>query len=40
MKLVISTILFPLIILITLVIIFIAAHEAFWNNTTGETETE
>lgn len=39
-KLIISTAMFPLIIIITLFIIFIAAHEAFWSSLSKPTETE
>jgi len=39
-KLIISTFVFPFMILILIFITFIAAHEAFWKSLSRPTETE
>lgn len=39
-KLIISTFLFPIMIILLIFITFIAAHEAFWNSISAETKTE
>ena len=40
LKLIVSTIFFPIVIFITFFITFIAAHEAIWKSIEGKTETE
>ena len=40
LKLVISTLVFPIMVILLIFITFIAAHEAFWKSLSKPTETE